>query len=158
MITAYTPTFGNSVLKLSSSTSLTVTLLLALSNLLWLPIMAALSDRTGRRPLLIACTLLAVLLWFSFIFGSYNGAMVPFVTEIMPADFRTTGFSLPYSLAAGVFGGFTPALSIDPPHRQSGDPRCLADDCGWLWSDRCAVSAAASNGDSAVSARCGGRA
>jgi hypothetical protein len=56
--------------------------------------------------------LLAVLLWFSLIFASYNGAMVPFLTEIMPADFRTTGFSLAYSLAAGVFGGFTPALSM----------------------------------------------
>ena len=134
MITAYTPTFANSVLKLSSSASLTVTLLVGLSNLLWLPIMGALSDRIGRRPLLVACTLLmlasaypamqwlvegpsfsrllAVLLWFSFIFGSYNGAMVPFLTEIMPADFRTTGFSLAYSLAAGVFGGFTPALSM----------------------------------------------
>jgi MFS family permease len=133
MITAYTPTFGSSVLKLSSFTSLTVTLLVGLSNLVWLPIMGALSDRIGRRPLLIACTLLmltsaypamqwlvdspsfsrllAVLLWFSFIFGSYNGAMVPFLTEIMPVDFRTTGFSLAYSLAAGVFGGFTPALS-----------------------------------------------
>jgi hypothetical protein len=50
-------------------------------------------------------------LWFSFIFGSYNGAMVPFLTEIMPVDVRTTGFSLAYSLGAGVFGGFTPAIS-----------------------------------------------
>ena len=133
MITAYTPTFGNSVLKLSSFASLTVTLWVGLSNLIWLPTMGALSDRIGRRPLLIACTLLmltsaypamlwlvdrpsfsrllAVQLWFSFIFGSYNGAMVPFLTEIMPVDVRTTGFSLAYSLSAGVFGGFTPAIS-----------------------------------------------
>ena len=134
MITAYTPTFGNSVLKLSSFASLTVTLCVGLSNLIWLPIMGALSDRIGRRPLLITCTvlmlmsaypamlwlvdgpsfarLLAVQLWLSFLFGSYNGAMVPFLTEIMPVDFRTTGFSLAYSLAAGVFGGFTPAISM----------------------------------------------
>jgi hypothetical protein len=55
--------------------------------------------------------LLAVALWFSFLFSSYNGAMVAFLTEIMPVDFRTAGFSLAYSLAAGVFGGFTPAVS-----------------------------------------------
>jgi hypothetical protein len=55
--------------------------------------------------------LLAVELWFSFVYGSYNGAMVVFLTEIMPVDFRTAGFSLAYSLAAGVFGGFTPAFS-----------------------------------------------
>ena len=30
--------------------------------------------------------LLMVELWLSFLFGSYNGAMVPFLTEIMPAE------------------------------------------------------------------------
>jgi len=133
MITAYTPTFGNTVLKLASIDSLMVTLCVGVSNLIWLPIMGALSDRVGRRPLLIACTLLmlasaypamrwlvdspsfskllTVELWFSFVYGSYNGAMVVFLTEIMPVDFRTAGFSLAYSLAAGIFGGFTPAVS-----------------------------------------------
>jgi hypothetical protein len=55
--------------------------------------------------------LLTVELWLSFIFGSYNGAMVVFLTEIMPVDVRTTGFALAYSLATAVFGGFTPAIS-----------------------------------------------
>jgi hypothetical protein len=45
------------------------------------------------------------------IFGSYNGAMVVFLTEIMPADVRVSGFSFSYSLATGIFGGFTPAVS-----------------------------------------------
>jgi MFS transporter, MHS family, citrate/tricarballylate:H+ symporter len=133
MITAYTPTFGNAVLKLPNRDSLAVTLCVGISNLVWLPVMGALSDRIGRRPLLITCTvlmlvsaypamrwlvdtpsffrLLAVQLWFSFIFASYNGAMVVLLTEIIPVEFRTAGFSLSYSLAAGVFGGFTPALS-----------------------------------------------
>jgi MFS family permease len=133
MITAYTPTFGNSVLHLASIDSLIVTLCVGASNLFWLPIMGALSDRIGRRPLLIGCTLLMLItaypamlwlvrepsfarlltveLWFSFIFGSYNGAMVVALTEIMPVDVRTSGFALAYSLATAIFGGFTPALS-----------------------------------------------
>jgi MFS family permease len=133
MITAYTPTFGNSVLHLASIDSLIVTLCIGASNLFWLPIMGTLSDRVGRRPLLVIFTtlmlvtaypvmlwlvaapsfsrLLAVELWFSFIFGSYNGAMVVFLTEIMPVTVRTTGFALAYSLATAVFGGFTPAIS-----------------------------------------------
>jgi hypothetical protein len=55
--------------------------------------------------------LLAVELWLSFLYGSYNGAMVVFLTEIMPVEVRTAGFSLSYSLAAAIFGGFTPAIS-----------------------------------------------
>jgi hypothetical protein len=55
--------------------------------------------------------LLAVELWLSFIFGSYNGAMVVFLTEIMPVSVRTSGFALAYSLATAIFGGFTPAIS-----------------------------------------------
>jgi MFS family permease len=133
MITAYTPTFGNSVLRLASIESLIVTLCVGASNLFWLPVMGALSDRIGRRPLLFACTILMLLtaypsllwlvrqpsfwrlltveLWLSFLYGSYNGAMVVFLTEIMPIDVRTTGFSLAYSLATAIFGGFTPAIS-----------------------------------------------
>src|SRR5580704_10779880 len=133
MITAYTPTFGSSVLHLGSIDSLIVTLCVGASNLFWLPIMGALSDRIGRRPLLFVCTilmlltaypvmlwlvsdpsfarLLAVELWLSFIYGSYNGAMVVFLTEIMPVDVRTSGFALAYSIATAIFGGFTPALS-----------------------------------------------
>ena len=35
--------------------------------------------------------------------------MVVALTEIMPVEVRTTGFSLAYSLATATFGGFTPA-------------------------------------------------
>jgi metabolite-proton symporter len=133
MITAYTPTFGSAVLRLTSGDSLIVTLFVGASNLFWLPVMGALSDRIGRRPLLVACTLLMILtaypamlwlvdgptfwkllaveLWLSFLYGSYNGAMVVFLTEIMPVEVRTAGFSLAYSLATAIFGGFTPAIS-----------------------------------------------
>jgi MFS family permease len=133
MITAFTPTFGSTVLHLASTDSLIVTLCVGASNLMWLPVMGALSDKIGRRPLLVACTvltlltaypamawlvaapsfsrLLAVELWLSFLYGSYNGAMVVFLTEIMPVDVRTVGFSLAYSLATAIFGGFTPAIS-----------------------------------------------
>ena len=133
MITAYTPTFGSSVLHLAPMDSLVVTLCVGASNLFWLPIMGNLSDRVGRRPLLFGCTilmlvsaypamlwlvheasfsrLLAVELWLSFIYGSYNGAMVVYLTEIMPIEVRTSGFALAYSLATAIFGGFTPAIS-----------------------------------------------
>ncbi|SEI45000.1 MFS transporter [Pseudomonas sp. NFR16] len=133
MITVYAPTFGKSVLQLSTGDALIVTLLVGVSNFIWLPIGGALSDRFGRKPLLAAMSLLTlitaypalsflaqapsfahmleVLLWFSFLYGIYNGAMIPALTEIMPVEVRVAGFSLAYSLATAIFGGFTPAVS-----------------------------------------------
>src|SRR5690242_165452 len=132
-ITAYTPTFGEKVLLLTNRQSLMVTLFVGLSNFIWLPIGGAISDKAGRRPLLVFFTvatlitaypvmswlvagpstirLLLVELWFSCIFGCYNGAMIPFLVDIMPLDVRTSGFSLAFSLATAIFGGFTPAIS-----------------------------------------------
>ncbi|MBJ9967633.1 MFS transporter [Burkholderia seminalis] len=133
LITVYTPTFGKSVLKLSTADSLMVTLLVAASNFIWLPIGGTISDRIGRKPVLLAISVLAiltaypalswladapsfarmliVLLWFSFFFGMYNGAMVAALTEVMPVEVRVAGFSLAFSLATALFGGFTPAVS-----------------------------------------------
>ncbi|HGM5580156.1 TPA: MFS transporter [Pseudomonas putida] len=133
MITVYAPTFGKTVLQLDTSDALMVTLLVAVSNFLWLPIGGTLSDRLGRKPLLAAMSLLTVLtaypalsylaqspsfahmlevlLWFSCLYGLYNGALIPALTEIMPTEVRVAGFSLAYSLATAVFGGFTPAVS-----------------------------------------------
>ena len=133
MITVYTPTFGGAFLHLASKDNMIVTLCVGASNFLWLPIMGAVSDSLGRRPLLATASVLALLtaypslswlvnapsfsrlmaveLWFSLLFASYNAAMIVFLTEIMPADVRTTGFSLVHSSATAIFGGFTPAIS-----------------------------------------------
>lgn len=133
MITAYTPTFGNSILHLSSQTSFVVTFCVGASNLFWLPVMGHVSDRVGRLPLLILCTLLMIVtaypamlwlvaaptfgkllvveLWFSFVYGSYNAALIVFMTEIIPINIRTVAFSLSYSTATAIFGGFTPAIA-----------------------------------------------
>jgi MHS family citrate/tricarballylate:H+ symporter-like MFS transporter len=132
-ITVYTPTFGRTVLRLSDTDSLIVTFCVAVSNFVWLPVMGALSDRIGRKPILLVFSgltlvtaypvlawlvadaslshMLIALLWLSFLYGSYNGAMVVALTEVVPADLRTAGFSLAYSLATALFGGFTPLIS-----------------------------------------------
>jgi MHS family citrate/tricarballylate:H+ symporter-like MFS transporter len=55
--------------------------------------------------------MLMVLLWLSFLYGSYNGAMVVALTEVVPVAVRTAGFSLAYALATALFGGFTPLVS-----------------------------------------------
>lgn len=59
-ITVYTPTYGRAVLHLSARDSLLVTMLVGISNFIWLPIGGAISDRIGRRPVLMGITLLAL--------------------------------------------------------------------------------------------------
>jgi MHS family citrate/tricarballylate:H+ symporter-like MFS transporter len=132
-ITVYTPTFGKKVLLLSETASLLVTLLVATTNFLWLPIGGAISDRIGRKPVLLTIAALALLtaypalswlvadptfakmllveLWFSMCFGVYNGAMVAALSEEVPSHVRTTCFSLAFSLAVALFGTFTPLAS-----------------------------------------------
>jgi metabolite-proton symporter len=132
-ITVYTPTFGTQALGLSAELAMLVTLCVGFSNFIWLPLGGALSDRIGRRPQLFVISLtalvtayaamswlvaapsfgklLAVQLFFSMIFGLYNGAMIPLLAEIMPQRIRTTGFSLAFATATAIFGGFTPFVS-----------------------------------------------
>jgi MHS family citrate/tricarballylate:H+ symporter-like MFS transporter len=132
-ITVYTPTFGKTVLHLTTTDSLIVTFCVGLSNFIWLPVFGAISDRIGRKPILLVFSgltlltaypalawlvaapdftrMLGVLLWLSFLYGAYNGAMVVALTEIVPASVRTAGFSLAYALATAFFGGFTPLMS-----------------------------------------------
>ena len=125
-----------------ASNPVTVTLGVGLANFILLPVAGAISDKIGRTPLLVGATLAAlataypamrwlvgdpsfghlmmVELWLAVIFASYNGAMVVFLTEVMPERVRTSGFSLAYSLATAFFGGFTPAIATWLIH-ETGD-------------------------------------
>ena len=128
----HTPTFGTVVLSLDAKSNMIVILCVGLTNFTLLPLMGGLSDRIGRRPLLIACSLLSAVtaypalswlvaepsftrlllveLWLAVVYAGYNGAMIVYLTEIVPVHVRTAGFSLAYSLATALFGGFTPAI------------------------------------------------
>lgn len=142
LITAYTPTYGKEVLNLTARDAFIVTVCVGVSNFIFVPLMGAVSDRFGRvRTLfffsvLVAITaypamvwlvaepsfgrMLMVLLWLSFLYGGYQGVMVVSLTEMMPAHVRASGFSVAYSLAQAIFGGFTPAVSTWLIHT-SGD-------------------------------------
>ncbi|SHN77212.1 MFS transporter [Bradyrhizobium erythrophlei] len=132
-VTVYTPTFGRTVLKLSSADALLVTILVAVTNFIWNPVGGALSDRIGRRPVLLAIAVLSLLtaypalhwlveaptfgkmlaveMMLSFYFGIYSGTMLGALVEIVPKHVRTTCFSMAFALAAGLFGTFTPFAS-----------------------------------------------
>ncbi|CAB1217765.1 MFS transporter [Acinetobacter bouvetii] len=131
--TVYTPTFAKRELDLTTSESLLAAVVVGLSNFIWLPIGGMISDRIGRKPVLVGITILAIftayptlnwlvndisfnhlimaLLYFSFFFGMYNGSMVATLAESMPVRVKTVGFSLAFSLATALFGGVTPMVS-----------------------------------------------
>jgi MHS family citrate/tricarballylate:H+ symporter-like MFS transporter len=131
-VTVYTPGFGKQ-LKLTAQDSLLVTLMVAVTNFIWNPVGGALSDRIGRKPVLLAVAALSfvtaypVLMWlaaapsfgkllavgmmFSLYFGVYSGTMLGALVEIVPAHVRTTCFSLAFSLAAALFGTATPFVA-----------------------------------------------
>src|ERR1700761_1196724 len=133
-ITVYAPGFGKE-LKLSASDTLLVTLLVAVTNFIWNPVGGAVSDRIGRKPVLLTIAvlalvtaypalswlaaaptvgkMLAVAMMFSFYFGVYSGTMLGCLVEIVPAHVRTTCFSIAFALAAGLFGTATPFVATN---------------------------------------------
>ena len=131
-ITVYAPGFGKE-LKLSAADSLLVTMLVAVTNFFWNPVGGAVSDRRGRKPVLLTIASLALLtaypalhwlaaapsfgklltveMLFSFYFGVYSGTMLGSLVEIVPAHVRTTCFSIAFALAAALFGTATPSVA-----------------------------------------------
>jgi MHS family citrate/tricarballylate:H+ symporter-like MFS transporter len=132
-VTVFTPSFGKE-LHLPAQDALLVTLLVAVTNFIWNPVGGALSDRIGRKPVLMAiaglsfATAYPALLWltadptfgkllvvgmmFSLYFGVYSGTMLGALVEIVPKHVRTTCFSLAFALAAALFGTFTPFAAL----------------------------------------------
>ena len=128
----YMTSYMSSVGKLPQGTALWIgSSCLALFVLL-LPLMGWLSDRLGRRPLLIgSCIGYAVLGYPFFLMASsgstglaivaqllmvllyvpYAGACPAFYAEIFPTRVRCTALSIGYNLAVAIFGGFAPFIA-----------------------------------------------
>ncbi len=98
-----------------------------------MPLMGALSDRIGRKPLLLSsCIAFAVLSYplfkwmtsgvpleavvgvqilFALLISMFSGPAPAAIAEIFPTRFRSTGVSVGYSLAVAIFGGFAPLIA-----------------------------------------------
>lgn len=116
----------------SSSAALTVNSLAIFCMLILTPLAGALSDRIGRKPvLIIGAAGLALSAWplFWFIntphlpavlagqcvfalFMSCYGASPAFLVEAFPKHVRCSGLSVGYNLAQSVFGGTVPMVAV----------------------------------------------
>lgn len=98
------------------------------------PLVGALSDRTGRRPILIAFGVLGTLFTFTILSGiaaadtvlnafawvmaglvivsGYTSINAVVKAELFPAHIRALGVGLPYALTVSLFGGTAEYLAL----------------------------------------------
>jgi MHS family proline/betaine transporter-like MFS transporter len=133
LVSAYMVTYTQQEAGLTRSQALTSTNIALLVQVILIPFAGALSDRIGRKPLLLlSCVSTAVLAYpilqmmtsgASFVqvvllqsclgalFALYSGPGPATICEIFPAKLRTTWMSIAYALAVAIFGGFSPLMS-----------------------------------------------
>jgi len=130
----YMPTYTQKYLQLSPSAALWANTIGLCVLLLCIPFMGRLSDRLGRKPLLIACCvafvilpypvfnyllsgigygeLVAVQILFAVLISMFSGPGPAAIAEIFPTRSRSTWMTSGYALAVALFGGFAPFISV----------------------------------------------
>ena len=134
VLLAYMPTYTQRYLNFSPSAALwsnTIGLLVLVAAI---PIMGMLSDRIGRKPLLLACCigfivvpypvfslllstpdfawLIAAQVLFALLIAMFSGPGPAAIAEIFPTRSRSTWMTTGYALATAIFGGFAPFISV----------------------------------------------
>ncbi len=131
LFAVFSLTYVTTVLHLSRALALSATMVGAACQALTIPVFASLSDRVGRRPVVLvgsAASMLWVFAYFSWmdtrqpflivvsvacgmtLHASMYGPQAAFIAEQFPARVRYAGASLAYTLTGIVGGGLAPVL------------------------------------------------
>lgn len=131
----YMPTWARQHMGLSAAQTLWANTIGLLVLATAIPFMGLLSDRIGRKPLLMACciafilvplpafnfllgqqgslaSLIAVQTLFAILISAFSGPGPAAIAEIFPTRSRSTWMTTGYALAVAIFGGFAGAISI----------------------------------------------
>lgn len=130
---SYMPTFLTKYVGLTQAQALKSNSIALVVLVLATPLFGWLSDRIGRRPLLLACcagfivlayplfsvvlskpsfeTIVAIQIVFNIFIAAFSGAAPSALCEIFPTHSRTMLLSIGYSLATAIFGGFAPFIA-----------------------------------------------
>lgn len=134
----FMPTFYSKFIGLDMSKALFINTFAMLILVIFIPIMATISDKIGRKPLLFISTSLYVvvspLLFYLITTGSiatiiishtifaiisslFMSILPTVLIEIFPADVRNTAFSVGYNVSLGIFGGTVPMVATYMIHK-----------------------------------------
>ena len=134
ILLTYMPTWTQKYMKLSAASALWSNTIGLIVLVLAIPLMGHLSDRYGRRPLLIGCciafivvpwpiftylasgnvsfgALIGVQILFALLISMFSGAGPAAIAEIFPTRSRSTWMTTGYALAVAIFGGFAPYIA-----------------------------------------------
>jgi MHS family proline/betaine transporter-like MFS transporter len=134
ILLSYMPTYTQKYVKLSASAALWANTIGLVVLVVAIPIMGMLSDRIGRKPLLLACCvafivlpypifhflvsgasltqLIMVQILFAILISCFSGAGPAAISEMFPTRLRSTWMTSGYALAVAIFGGFAPFIAI----------------------------------------------
>ena len=129
----YLPSFLSKFAGVSSAVALWANSAGLAAMVVAIPIAGAISDRIGRKPLLLAAALLSVvapypvflllnntpsepavfgmLIALGALCGVFAGISPAMMSELFPTTLRTTGVSVSFGLSTAIFGGFAPFIS-----------------------------------------------
>ena len=130
----YMPTFLANTVKLPREQANMLSFITLAAFALMQPVLGALSDRVGRKPVLLwfgvmgtLCTywimttmaatrdfttILLLLLFALLIVSGYTSINAVVKAELFPAGVRALGVGLPYAVAASLFGGTAPYVAL----------------------------------------------
>jgi len=102
----YMTSYIVSVAKLAPSSALWIGTSCLLVFVILIPCWGALSDRIGRKPLLLIAQMVMIV-FLSF----FSGACPAVYSEILSTRVRYTALSIGYNIAVAVFGGLAPFIA-----------------------------------------------
>lgn len=142
VVNTYMFTYSQQEAGMTRDQALWISNIATIIQVLLLPVAGALSDRVGKKPLLLAsCVSTAVLAYpilrvmssgtsfgevlllqcgLGALFAVFSGVGPAAICEIFPTRLRTTWMAISYTLAVSIFGGFSPFFStwlISVTHR-----------------------------------------
>ncbi|HWJ78750.1 MAG TPA: MFS transporter [Niallia sp.] len=131
IILSYMPTYLTTVLDFDSLKSTLTTTFTLFAYVIMLPLVGILTDRVGRKPVLIAACILFILFTYPIftlmsmgsgftvismillgaILACNDGVLATFLSEIFPTNARYSGFALSFNAGNAIFGGTAPYVA-----------------------------------------------